>query len=212
MTKKKLFTLIHGDQLHIAPQTKVIPADEFSTLLDAENVLKQVQKDAELYKKEVVQETEILKEKALWEGYEQGFQEWVGRISALEAEIGNVRKDIEKLIIPVALKAAKKIVSKELELSESAIVEIVAANLKAVSQHKQIVIYVNKKDLEAVEAQRPRLKQMFELLETLSIRERKDIEPGGCIIETEAGIINAQIENRWRILETAFAKMMKTEG
>ena len=35
------------------------------------------------------------------------------------------------------------------------------------------------------------------------------IEPGGCIIETEAGIINAQLENQWRSLENAFESFMK---
>ena len=30
------------------------------------------------------------------------------------------------------------------------------------------------------------------------------MEPGGCLIETEAGIINAQLENQWRSLEAAF--------
>lgn len=211
MTSKKLFTLIHGDRVRIGPKAKVIPAEEFSTLQNAEEVLKQVQKDAQLYKKEVASEIEILKEQAQREGFEQGFQEWVEKLARLEEEIAKVRKDLEKTVLPVALKAAKKIVSKELELSPNAIIDIVATNLKAVSQHKQVVIYVNKKDLDLLEAQRPKLKQLFEALESLSIRERKDIAEGGCVIETEAGIINAQIDNRWRILESVFEKMMKAE-
>jgi type III secretion protein L len=81
--------------------------------------------------------------------------------------------------------------------------------LKAVAQHKQIVIYVNRQDLAALEAARPRLKDLFEQLEVLSLRERADIQTGGCVIETEGGIINAQIENRWRILENAFEAMRK---
>lgn len=206
---KKFFSFIHGGQVHVAPDAKVIPAAEIATLKSAEEVLADVKVDAERYKKEIVAEIEKLKEQAQREGYEAGFKEWVTRTVKLEEEIKQVRKDIERLILPVALKAAKKIVSKELELSETAIADIVASNLKAVSQHKQIVIYVNRKDLEAVEAQRPRLKQLFEHLEVLSIRERSDIQPGGCVIETEAGIINAQIESRWRILEAAFENMMK---
>lgn len=208
---KKFFSLIHGDGVHIAPQTKVIPADQIATLKTAEEVLESVKKDAELYKKTVVAEQEKLKEQAQREGFEAGFMAWTERVAKLENEIIQVRKDMEKLILPVALKAAKKIVSKELELSETVIVDIVAANLKAVSQHKQIVIYVNRKDLEFVEAQRPRLKQLFEHLEVLSIRERADVQPGGCIIETEVGIINAQLEGRWRILEAAFESMMKSK-
>lgn len=211
MSNKKFFSLIHGDSVHIAPKTRVIPASEFSTLQNAEEVLTCIKKDAELYKKEVIAEVEKLKEQAQREGYEAGFKEWIEKIALLETEIVQTRQDLEKKIIPVALKAAKKIVNKEIELSESTIVDIVSANLKAVAQHKRVTIYVNKKDFETLEANRPKIKELFENLEVLSIRERADINQGGCVIETEGGIINAQLENRWQVLETAFEKFMKVK-
>ena len=111
--------------------------------------------------------------------------------------------------MPVALKAAKKIVGREMELSDEAIVDIVSNTLKSVSQHKKITIYVNKKDLDALERNRSRLKEIFETLDVLSLRERNDIAPGGCIVETEGGIINAQLENQWRILENALEMLIK---
>jgi type III secretion protein L len=110
---------------------------------------------------------------------------------------------------PTYGKAAKKIVGRELELSEDAIVDIVSSSLKAVAQHHKITIYVNKKELAILEANRPRLKNIFESLESLSLRERNDIAPGGCVIETEGGIINAQLDNQWRILEKAFDNLLK---
>lgn len=206
---KKLFSLIHGDSVHLAPKTKIVHAAAFSSLKSAEEVLENVKSDAIRYQQEVVAETEVLKEQAQREGFEAGFQQWVELIAKLEEEISRVRKDLEKVIIPVALSAAKKIVNKEIELSPDVILDIVSASLKAVSQHKRITIYVNKSDLNTVEAGRPRLKDLFEALESLSIRERADVPPGGCVIETEGGIINAQIENRWRIVENAFESMMK---
>jgi len=212
VTSKKFFTLIHGDQVHIAPKTKILPSEEFSTVLDAHEVLLEVQEDAEKYKKEVVSEIEVLKEQAQREGFEQGFKQWAEYVARLEIEIAKVRKDTEKLIMPVALKAAKKIVGREIELSETVIVDIVASNLKAVSQHKKITIYVNKKDLEVLEANKNRLKQLFETLEVLVVRERSDILPGGCVIETEGGIINAQLENQWSILENAFTSLLKAKA
>ena len=47
---------------------------------------------------------------------------------------------------------------------------------------------------------------MFEQINILSIQEKGDISPGGCIIETETGIINASIENQWNALELAFKR------
>lgn len=209
MTSKQFFSLIHGEQVHIAPKTKVIPAKEISSLLDAEEVLKKVKEDAEKYRKSVIAESEKLKEVAQKDGFEEGFKQWAEHIAKLEAEIVKVRQDMERVVIPIALKAAKKIVGREIELSETTIVDIVSNNLKAVSQHKKIVIYVNKKDLDVLESNRNRLKQIFENLEALSIREKADIQPGGCVIETEGGIINAQLDNQWRVLEAAFESFTK---
>ncbi len=122
-------------------------------------------------------------------------------MAELEAEMANVNRATEKMIIPVALKAARKIVGREIELSEKAIVDIVATKLKAVKQSKQVIVYVCPQDLNKLEANRKELVQVFEKLETLSIRPSDDVKPGGCIIETEAGIINAQLEKQWEILE-----------
>lgn len=209
--KKKFFSLIHGDSVHATPQTRIIPSSEFSKALEAYQLLEEVKKDALKYKQSVAEESEKLKEQAQKEGFEEGFKKWLEQIAVVEEEVIKVRKETEKVALPVALKAAKKILGRELELSENTIVDIVSNSLKAVVTHKKITIYVNKKELEAMEKNRPRLKELFENLEILILRERADVEPGGCIIETEGGIINAQLSNQWRILENAFEKMMKIQ-
>lgn len=208
---KKFFSLIYGEKNRIAANQHIIPADAVGKLLNAQEVLEKVKSDAEKYKLEVSQECEKLKEAAQAAGFAEGYQKWAEHIALLETEIAKVRGDLEKLLIPVSLKAAKKIVGREIELSESTIVDIVSNTLKSVSQHKKVTIYVNKKDLEPLEKGRSRLKDIFESLEVLSLRERTDIARGGCVIETEGGIINAQLENQWSALERAFASLMKQQ-
>ncbi len=207
----KFFSLIYGESIHIAPEKKVIPSKELSTLMDAKEIVGHVQKDADQYRKEVVTECETQKEQARRDGFEEGNAEWAAHIIELENEIKKVRSELEKVIIPIAVKAAKKIMGRELEVSETTVVDIVANSLKAVSQHKKITIWVNRKDIDILEKHREKLAKKFETLESLSIREREDITQGGCIIETEAGIINAQLENQWMILENAFQQLMQAE-
>ena len=209
--KKKFFSLLNGTTVHLTPQTKFIPAEDFSKAVDSFELLTEIKKDALKYREDVAFEIEQLKMQAQREGFEEGFKAWVEKIEQLESEISKVRQETEKVILPVALKAAKKIVAKELETSENAIIEIVSSNLKAVATHKRITIYVNKKDLESLERNKESLKKMFDQLEVFNIRERADVEQGGCVIETEGGIINARLENQWKILESAFEKMMKIE-
>lgn len=208
MKNQHFFTLIYGDKVNIAPKTKVIPAEEFSTLMSASEVLQKIHEESDKYRMEISKEAEQIREHAKQEGFEEGFKSWAEHITKLEQEIDSVRKELEKTILPVALKAAKKIVGREVTLSEETVVDIVANSLKAVSQHKKIVIYVNKKEVELLEKHKQQLKGLFEQLESLSIRERDDIERGGCVIETEGGIINARIENLWKVLEQAFEVLM----
>jgi type III secretion protein L len=209
---KKLFSLIFGEKNKISANKRIIPATAVAQLIDAQEVLIKVKNDAEQYKLEVAKECEKLKEAAQAAGFSEGYQTWADHIANLEDEIIKVRKELEKVLIPVALKAAKKIVGREIELSDETIVDIVSNSLKAVSQHKKVTIYVNKKDLDPLEKSRARLKNLFESLEVLSLRDRADIARGGCVIETEGGIINAQLENQWSALERAFASLMQRKN
>ncbi len=109
-----------------------------------------------------------------------------------------------KLVMPIALKAAKKIVAAEITTAPEAILNIAKQTLKSVTQNKKIVLYVNKDDFEFLDKHKTKIKELFESLDSLSLREREDVERGGLIVETEAGIINAQIKDRWRNLEAAF--------
>ena len=109
-----------------------------------------------------------------------------------------------------AIQAAKKIVGREIELDRNTIVDIISNKLKSVAQHKCVTIYVNQSDLTLLDKNRPRLKEVLENVEALSVQAREDVETGGCIIETEGGIINnASLEAQWRALETAFQALMK---
>jgi type III secretion protein L len=206
---KKFFSLLSGKEVHIASGEKVIPAREFSTLESASEILKLVQEEAAEFRKEVAVEAEKIKEKAFDEGFQEGLTALNKHLFSLNEELKTLREDIQKKILPLSLKAARKIMGEELRLHPDRIVDIVLTSLKPVTQHKKITIYVNKADLEMIENSKSKIKKIFEHLESLSIQERSDIEPGGCMIETEAGIINAQLENQWRALEAAFESFMK---
>lgn len=205
----KYFTLISGQEVRSAPDKKVIPSKEFSTMQTAEEVLLTVKKDAFDYKKEVVAEAEKIKEAAFQEGFQEALTSLNKHLLLLDNELKKLREDIQKKLLPLAISAARKIMGEELKLHPERIVDIVINSLKPVTQHRKVIIYANKADIEQLEASKPKIKSIFEHLENLSIQERADIEPGGCIIETEAGIINAQLENQWRSLEIAFESFMK---
>lgn len=205
----KLFSLIYQGEIHPSTDDKVISAENFSTLVTAQEVLQKANEDAERFKKETEEECKDLREEAKKKGFEEGLAQFNEHLISFERTLRQLRVELQKQILPLALKAAKKIVSKELELHPETIVEIVIAALYPATQNHRFTIYVNKIDREVLEANKPKIKAILDQVQALSIQERSDVSPGGCIIETESGIINASIENQWRALEAAFEKYMK---
>lgn len=205
----KLFSLISGKEVRRSSNKKVIPGEEFSTLMSAQELLATTQTEAIQFKQETVVEAEKIKERSFQEGFQEGLESLNRHLFSLDQELKSIRLEVQKKILPLALSAARKLLGEELKLHPDRIVDIILTSLKPVTQHKKINIYVNKDDLEEVEKNKPKIKKIFEHLESLSIQEREDIEPGGCMIETEAGIINAQLESQWRALESAFQAFMQ---
>ncbi len=205
----KFFSLIYQGDVHPSEDEKIIPAEDFSTLMEASELLKRAKEDIEEHKKQVHKECEKLREEAREEGYQQGLMQLNEQIVSFDKQLKLIRLELQKQILPLSLKAAKKIVGEQLSVNPETIVEIVLQTIAPVTQNYRYTIYVNKEDKEILETQKPRIKEILEHVKTLIIQERSDVAPGGCIIETESGIINASIENQWRALEAAFEKYMK---
>ena len=205
----KFFSLIYQGDIHPATDKKVIPKEEYSTLANANEILEMAKEDANEHKKKTHEECEKLKKEAKEEGFKEGLSLFNQHAVYFEAELKKLRHEMQQKLLPLVLKAAKKVVSTQLELKPDTIVDIVLATLTPLTQNHRITIFVNKADLEILEKEKPRIKEILEQLESLKIKDRNDIEPGGCVIETESGIINATLENQWRSIENAFEKYMK---
>lgn len=205
----KFFSLLYQGEVHPAADKKVIPADEFSALVSAAEIVEKAQEDSDRKRRETEEECEELKKKAKEEGFEEGLATFNDHIMGFERELIRLRHELQKLVLPLALKAAKKIVARQLDLHPDTIVDIVMQALAPATQSKKVTIYVNKADRESLEAEKPKIKAAFEQIQSLSLQDRPDISQGGCVIETESGIINATIENQWRTLEAAFDRYMK---
>ena len=200
----KLFSLFSSKEVHLIPGKKTIPASDFSKVLSAQEVIETAKEEVSSYKKEIAVEAEKTKERAFGEGFSEGLVSLNKHLLMIDEELKALRKEAHSKILPLALKAARKIIGEELKLHPDRIIDIVLTALRPVTQHRRVTIYLNREDLNIIEINRPKIKAIFEHLENLSLQERDDIEPGGCMIETEAGIINAQLENQWRALESAF--------
>lgn len=209
MTPKKLFTLTSGQNVELRPGQKIVSEKAYSTICDCVELQDAVKRDAVEFRKKMTLEAEKAKEVAQKEGFEQGLGSWTSQVFQLEAEAEKLRAEYENLIAKVAVKAAQTVIGKELEEKPELFANIVSHTLRAVSQHRRIIIYCSRHDHEVLETQKPKLKALFEQLELLAVQVKADLPQGGYIIETERGIINnSDVEKMWRTLESVFASQL----
>lgn len=202
----KLFSLIYQGEVHPATDKKTIPASEYSLLASAMEILEKGREDAAALLENTKKECETLRQEAEEDGYQKGLEKFNEHIFFIDNELKALRHQLQQLVLPIALKAAQRIVGKELQTFPETIVDIVLQAIAPISESRKVTIYVNPEDKKYLDAEKPKLKEILQQVEILVIQEKPDIEQGGCIIQTEGGMINATIENQWRALERAFEK------
>ncbi|MEL7431822.1 MAG: FliH/SctL family protein [Chlamydiota bacterium] len=190
-------------------KNKIIPAKEVEDLVNAQEIIEITKKDALAYRESIVKECELLREKAEREGFQRGLEKLYGQHLHLKELSEQLSVEVHQKILPLAIQAAKKILGEELKIHPDRIVAIILQALKPVVQHHKITIYVSPKDYPIVEKNKGIIRKILQQVETLKVEARDDVEVGGCLIETEAGIINAQLDNQWQALERAFEKFME---
>ena len=202
------FKLIKEGRVHTGNE-KIIKKAEFEELISAKELLEKAEAESIRIIAAAHEESSQIKDNAKEEGFQEGLGRFNEQLLLFEDKLKVMRHELQKAVLPLVMKATKKIIGEELKQNPESILSIVSQSIKSVVQSKTVKLYVNKVDLEYLEAEKEEMKKSFEHLESFQIEERGDIEQGSCIIETERGILNATLENQYHALERALEAHMK---
>lgn len=163
-------------------------------------------------------EAEQIRQNAMEEGRSQGREEVGQKIrEVLETlnqavkERKKIIKDAEAEILRLALKAAEQIIRSEVSLHRDVCLNIVSEAINRVSDREQVIVRVNREDAEYIKKYKDRLAGIVDGIRSFSILEDNQIEPGGCIIETNLGYIDSRIGTKLEAIEEAFKKISNSE-
>jgi len=141
------------------------------------------------------------------DGYQAGLQQAadsLANLGQIALELENIKQDLyqraEKDVVDLALAVSKKILDQELTTNREAVLGVVKAALKKVTDHSQITIRINPADLQTVKQAEPRLAAYFENSSGVSYEADETIGPGGCIIETNFGDIDARLDQQLKTI------------
>jgi len=116
-------------------------------------------------------------------------------------------KDAENEVLRLALKVAEQIIKSEVSLHRDVSLNIVSDAISRVSDREQVIIKVNREDLENIKKYKDRIGSIVDGIKSLSIVEDSAVEPGGCVIETNLGYVDARISTKIATIEEAFRKV-----
>jgi type III secretion system HrpE/YscL family protein len=155
----------------------------------------------------IIQDAERIREeqaRAGWEeGHRKGYEEALAGLARFEEETHAAFADLEQKIVQLSMRVAEKIIGAEMATRPDAIAAIVAQALKTVRHQKDVIIRVNPAQVPALEEHKKTLLGALSRAKDVSIRGDPALRPGGCVIETELGILDADLQTQMEILERA---------
>ncbi len=129
-------------------------------------------------------------------------------IEQLKSYHVQILADAQKDIAKMALGVARKVLQKEIMTDPRTVIGVVKNALAQVSFKKRFVVHVNPLDLEVLKKAGSEVLGVLDNHETIKFKASPQVEAGGCIVQTESGTVDAQIDRQFQDVEAAVMRAM----
>jgi type III secretion protein L len=112
-------------------------------------------------------------------------------------------KEVESEVVRAVMRVAGDLLVAELQAREDAVVDVAATALLAAKAAREINLRACPRDAPILRKHKIRLVSVLTRAKDLEIREDRRVQPGGVLIETESGVIDAQLQTQLEELARA---------
>jgi len=212
--------IIQGAENHAFEEVKKKNDSALKVKIEAENDAREILEKARREAEEIVEKARTegteLKETLRKEGYNEGIdkgyatgteevQRIVERIHVVLTKAIERRNEIisesEGQLVQLVLQIATKVVKVLSENQKNIVVNNVVQALRKLKSKADVIIRVNLSDLKITTEHTKELIEKFERVNSITVMEDSTVDPGGCIIETDFGQIDARISSQLREIE-----------
>ena len=131
-------------------------------------------------------------------------KQYASTLDELKALRRNILSSSEREVVKLALEVGKKVVKREVTIDEELILALVKVTLARLADQSVMTVRVNPKDYQSILQHRSSSAHRESLHEGIRLLEDPLITRGGCLIETESGIVDARVEEQFREIEKGF--------
>ena len=170
-----------------------------------------IKQEAEEEAREIIEARESEVDKARQEGYEDGYEdgqeqaredtaEMIARGEEILDEARREREsyllDHRNELVRLATRMAEKIVRKTVEVDEEVAERVVKEALEEISEAKEISLVLHPDDYKLVRDVVEAEKEDHPSLTEITLVEDSRLEPGGCLIRTDFGDLDASVQGQ----------------
>lgn len=157
------------------------------------------------------EEADAIKKSAFEEGYRKGLEQAESDIQVFRDNIKsfmNATSDVFEYIAPdileMSVNIAQKIIKKEVETDPQVLINTIVEVLKTVSKSEpKINIRVKPQAVQFIKDTLPNITYQYGIDAKINIVADPSIEDGGCVFQTNNGIVDASIDTQLEIIKKA---------
>lgn len=156
-----------------------------------------------------------IRDAAALEGYKAGLEQVKEDIKQVKNALVNFSKAKQEVfeyiapdILEISIDIARKIVKKEIEQDPQIVLDSILEVLKTISRDEtKIVIKVNPSQVTLAKENMPEIISSLGMDIKTNVIGDDTISTGGCIVQTNNGIVDATVETQLEIIKEAFKGM-----
>ncbi len=162
-----------------------------------------------------LEKLKVIQEQAYEEGYKLGLEEGhkrafeehskmiqdnINEMSKIVTTLKNMKKDMssfnEAHLIQLLFHMASKLAVDHLEYDQQPLVEVIRQSVELAQGEENITLHLSDKQMKFIEDLQSQKKVEFDFMDKVKLVANPEITPGGCIIETNYGEVDARVEQR----------------
>ena len=203
--------LLKKNTFEVSTEAAVVTAEEAGVLAQADEIVAAAETDAAKIRADAQVAYEEEKKKGYDDGIAEGKAEILMQKLDLIDESVRYMESIETRVSEIVLKALKKCVA---EIGDKElVVQIVRKAMQAVVRNqRQITIKVSTDMVPAVKERLQAILADFPSLSYADVAEDPHLANTACVVETEAGLVEASIDAQLAAIEKSIKKNFSKEG
>lgn len=180
---------------------KVVKSETYDATIEAAQIVNAAKVQAHKILEEAEQARQAVLESAHAEGYENGLRQWNAAVAEANASRDKYLAENEPELVRLSVRIAQKIVGEELRTNPEAIVRVARECLQRLGRERSLTLRVSSADIDVMRRRIDLLREAVGSHRSIEVVADPAVGLGGCIVESEYGVIDARLETQIRCLE-----------